>query len=367
MIKAYYYKPIVALIVCVLFMGHITAQHKVEKTQTYSFGMEPTGSFVIDNKYGNIEIEGWDESRLSVEMRVSVNHKEKDKAYNLMDRIEATVLEGANFVNITSTIRQKRSSFFNDLLDDLKDELKFELNKSDVNIDYVIRLPREVKIDVTNNFGDVFIDNCTGFLNADLSHGTLRLNSLLAGSDIKLKYAKLNVRDLPDTELVMNNSEAYITNGKDLILESSGSEMEIESLKNLQFVGSRDKARFGTIASISGNVKYTSIQIRNLTESMNLTMQLGDLRCDKIDGKESKIRIEQRSSDVDINMANAAFVLEATMQGGTLRLPDSAQNISQEYADEEKNHRTVRASFGDVTIGTMIIRGVKGNVVLRDF
>jgi len=365
--KAYYYKPILVLVGCVLFMGHITAQNKVEKTQTYSFSMEPSGSFVIDNKYGNIEIEGWDEDRLSVEMSVSVNHKDRDKAYNLMDRIEATVLEGANFINITSTIRQKRSSFFNDLLDDLKDELKFEVNKADVDIDYVVKLPKEVKIDVTNNFGDVFIDNCIGYLNADVNHGTLRLNSLLAGADIKLKYAKLNVRELPDAELIMNNSEAYITNGADLILESSSSELEIESINNLQFVGSRDKARIGTISSISGNVKYTSIQIRDLEESMNLTMQLGDLRCDKIDGQESKIRIEQRSSDVDINMANAAFVLEATMQGGTLRLPDSAQNISQEYADEEKNHRTVRASFGNVTIGTMIIRGVKGNVVLRDF
>jgi len=167
--------------------------------------------------------------------------------------------------------------------------------------------------------------------------------------------------------LIMKNSEAYITNGENLLVESNSSDLEVETLKELQILGSRDKIRIQKLGSISGNVKYTSIQLRELGEDMDLTMQLGDLRCDVIDGQEAKIRIEQRSSDVDINIAKAAFVLEATMQGGSFRLPESAQNISQEFVDEEKNHRTIRASFGDVTVGTMIIRGVKGDVVLRDF
>ena len=106
-----------------LFAGHISGQHKVEKKLTYSFGMEPTGSFVIDNRYGDIQVEGWDEPRISIELNVSVNHKDKDKAYNLLDRIEATVLEGSNFINITTTIRSKSSSFLHELFRDVKKKL----------------------------------------------------------------------------------------------------------------------------------------------------------------------------------------------------------------------------------------------------
>jgi len=363
--KAYFYKPSILWLLCMLLAGHISGQHKAEKQLTYSFGMEPSGSFVIDNRYGDIEIEGWDESRISIEMNVSVNHKDKDKAYNQLDRIEATVLEGSNFINITTTFRNKSSSFLNELIGNLNKKL--DISKTNVDVHYNIKLPSELKLDITNTFGDVFINNCIGELNADLSHGALRINSLLASADVKLKFGKMNVRDLPDAELIMKNSEAYITNGENLLVESNSSDLEVETLKELQIVGSRDKIRIQKLGSISGNVKYTSIQLRELGEDMDLTMQLGDLRWDVIDGQEAKIRIEQRSSDVDINIAKAAFVLEATMQGGSFRLPESAQNISQEFVDEEKNHRTIRASFGDVTVGTMIIRGVKGDVVLRDF
>ncbi len=365
MIKVYSYKPHMMWLLCMLFAGHVSGQHKVEKTLTYTFGMESGGTFVIDNKYGDVQIEGWDESKLSVEMSVTVHHKDKDKAYNLLDRIEATVLEGENFVNITSTIRSKSSSFLDDLLRDFTKKL--DISKTNIDINYIIKLPSELKVDVVNTFGDVFIDNCIGYLNANVSHGALRINSLLTSADIKLKFGELHARDLPDAELIMKNSEAYITNGENLIVESNSSVLEIESLKELQIIGARDKIQIKKLNVLSGNVKYTSIQLTELGKSMDLTMQLGDLRCDMIDGQESKIRIEQRSSDVDINIANAAFVLEATMQGGSFRLPESAQNISQEFVDEEKNHRTIRASFGNVTVGTMIIRGVKGDVVLRDF
>ena len=282
MIKAYSYRPAIIWLLCMLFAGHISGQHKAEKTLTYSFGMEPTGSFVIDNKYGDVVVEGWDEPRISIEINVSVNHKDKDKAYNLLDRIEATVLEGSNFINITSTIRSKSSSFLDELLRDVGKKL--DISKTNVDINYIIKLPTELKIDITNIFGDVIIDNCIGDLNADVSHGTLRINSLLTSADIKLKFGKMNVRDLPDAELFMKNSEAYITNGSRLVVESNSSDYEIETLKQLQITGTRDKISIQQLGSITGNVKYTSIKLKELEKSMDITMQLGDLRCDMIAG-----------------------------------------------------------------------------------
>lgn len=341
----------------------ITAQVTVEKTLTLSYSMQPSGTFVLDNRYGKVEIEGWDQDRLEAIMSVKVKHKSEEKAYNLLDRIEPVTLEGQNFVNITSTIRDKRTSFFNDLLKNID----ININKSDVDIDYIIKVPQSVKLDIKNSFGDILIENCSGHLLIDLNHGGLWLNSLMASANIHLKYAKMNANQMPDTQLSMKGSEAYIGNGTSVLLESSGSELEIKEVRDLQINGTRDKLDIEKINSLNGTLKFTTLDIGSLAEDLNITMHLGDLILENINPSDAKLRINQKSSNIDINIAKAQFVLEATMKGGELRLPEGTEDISQEYIDEEKNHRKIRTAIGRDPSGTIIIRGEKGIVVLREF
>ncbi|MBT8218322.1 MAG: hypothetical protein KJP00_00755, partial [Bacteroidia bacterium] len=235
--KVYIYR-ILILSIGMLISWHARTQDKVEKQIHAGYQLPADGKFSIDNKYGIVEIEGWDKDSVVIDIIISVKHRYLSKAEDLLDRIEPRFVTREDHIHATSIIRDKRKSIFNDFF---KDVFQLDINKTDVDIDYKIMLPNNVELEITNLFGDVVIDNCYGDLTADVSHGTLWLNSLLKSTDIQLKFGRLDVRELPDSRLSLKNSKAYINSTGKIDIESTGSEIEIKDIDFLQVKSARDE------------------------------------------------------------------------------------------------------------------------------
>lgn len=361
--KAYYYRMII-LLLSVLFTLHTQAQEKATRNIQESFPLPSDGIFTIDNKYGNVEIEGWEKDLVIVEIQISVKHKYLSKAEDLLDRIKPTFVSREDHIHVTSVVRERKKNLFNDFFKDL---IPLDINKTDVDIDYKIKLPRNVRLEITNLFGDVVIDNCNGELMTDLGHGSLWLNSLVKSAEINLKFGRLEVRELPDTRLNLKNSKVYIRTAGKIESESSSSEVEIGNVDLLLVNGSRDEYDIEKVKTIRGDLRYTTLRIEELTQSMDLSTYLGGVRFDLIPLKDCDIKLSEKSSDIDINVGKAAFDLDVTLEDGTLRLPESAENVQKEFIDELNNHRHIRASFGKENKGKILMIGKKGSVILRDF
>ena len=347
-----------------IFASHlITAQVNVSKQVTETFSMTNAGELHLENKYGNINLFGWDENEVSVVIDIMVNHKKKDNAEDLLNRIRPVLKDGDNYVSINYEISEKSSSFFSNLFEKAN---PFDFDRSNVQIDYTIYLPAQAEIDVTNKFGDVLIEGWTGKLKANVEHGDFWINEDLAKADIEVGYGKLRTKSINYASIALKNGALNMETSKNLRLNSSGSDITIDEVTSLEIYSNRDEIEFGVIGSMYGNLKFTNIMVNRLDMDIDLTMKIADFRLSQIVDPQAIIAITQESSEIVLDVTNFPLRFEATLEEGLVRLPKSFENVNSKMLDKGKRIREIPATYGKNPQGKISISGKKGVILLKD-
>ena len=347
-----------------LFSAHIgIAQERVSKTLEDSFPLTSNGELQLENKYGNITLTGWDRDEVSVKIEVKVNHRKRDNAKNLLDRIDREVKSSSGYVSIASEISNKNTGWFADLFNRAN---PLDFDRSHVQIDFEVFLPKKAKLKVTNRFGDVLIEGWSGSLTTLIEHGDLWISEDLNRADVILKFGKVRARNLNYASLNLKNGELDMENSKSLRINGDGTEMNLGEVNSLEIYSNKDDITLNEVGTIYGSLKFSTLNLERLTDDVDLTMKIADFRLHQIISPESEVTIEQESSDINIKITDFSHRFEAQLEQGVVRLPRSFENVNSDMLDKGRKLRKIEATYGTDKKGSIKINGVKGIVTLRE-
>jgi len=341
----------------------VTAQVDVSKKLEKTYKMTDAGELHLENKYGNINLYGWDKDETSVVISIKVNHRKKDNAEDLLKRISPVIRESDNYVSIGYEIAEKSSSFFGNLFDKAN---PFDFNRSNIQIDYTVYMPAKAELEVTNTFGDVIIEDWKGKFKGKIEHGDLWLNEDLNRADVDIKYGKLRAKSINYGNLVLKNGDLDMQDSKSLRINSSGTELSMNSVTALEFYSNKDEVSISEVGTIYGTLKFTTLELNRLKTSVDMTMRVADFRVSEILDPKVDIAIEQESSEVNLNITNFSHRFEATLEEGLVRMPKSFENIDSQMLDKGKKLREIKATYGNDQQGSISITGKKGVVLLKE-
>jgi len=348
----------------VLFSIHLgTAQEHVSKKIERSFPLSEDGELMLENKYGKINIKGWELDQVSVKINIQVSHRRYDTAKDLLERINPKVNSSGGYVSIVSEIANKNAGWFADFFNRTN---PIDIDRSRVQIDYEVFLPKKAKLKVTNRFGDVLVEDWTGELNTLIEHGDLWINENLNKADIILKFGRVKARNLSYASLFLKNGELDMADAKNLRLHSSGTEMNLGEVNSLEIYSNKDDIALFSVGTIYGNLKFTTFNLENLSQEVDLTMKIADFRVRQIASATTEINIEQESSDINLTVTDFSHRFDATLEQGVVRLPKSFENVDSKLLDKSSRLREIRATYGNIKKGQISIKGVKGIVTIND-
>ncbi len=137
----------------ILFSMGLSAQkqvfsNKIEK----NFSVNTSTNFTVDNKNGTIDFEVWEKNEIQIEVTYEVNTSKVEKAPVYLQAFTLNVETDSNNIKITSVIN-----------DDFLDKT-FRSGKSDYKINYHIKHPVYLNINVYNRYGDVNLNELSGNL-----------------------------------------------------------------------------------------------------------------------------------------------------------------------------------------------------------
>lgn len=357
-----YKKLLLAAVVLVIgYSG--TAQEKVSKKITKSYAMTNDGALHLENKYGNITLNGWEKDEVSVEIAITANHRKKDNAEDLLKRVKPIVRESNDFVSIRYEIEEKSSGWFARLIDETN---PFDYNKSNLQIDFTVYMPANAELKVTNTFGDVIIEGWSGKLKALVEHGDVYLSDDLNKADITMRYGKLRAQNISYASIDIKNGELELRDSKSLRLNSSGCDIELGAITSLEIYANKDEIIAEEVNTMFGNLKFASLELDRLSDEADMTLRVADFRVAKITNANAAISIEQESSEISLNVTDFPHQFDATIEQGLVRLPKSFQNIDSEILDKGKKLRKITATYGNETKGSVSIKGKKGVVLLKE-
>lgn len=352
------------LLICAVVLGSsLNAQENVSKTITKEFDLTNKGELHLVNKYGNIAINGWSKNSLSVSVKVTVTHKKKEYAENLLSRIDAVDNELNDLISITSVISDKSTGFFAKYFSKVN---PFDFDRSNVQIDYTIYLPRNAEIDITNVFGDLVIEDWTGKLKGEIQHGDVWINEDLNTTDLDLKYGKLRAKSINYGTIRLKNGSLDMNSAKDLRINSSGSNIAIDKVASLEVYSSKDVIQIEALGSVYGELKFSEMQLQEVNGAIKMTMRIADFKVSHLTNIAPVIDLKQESSEISLNIADLDFNFKATLEQGLLRIPKSFKNVNTKMIDKGKRIREISATYGSKGSGSIVITGKKGVVLLKE-
>lgn len=357
------YKKLLVFTMAMALGLSVAAQEKVSKKIAKTYGLSDAGQVHLQNKYGNIKLHGWEKDEVSVAIAITVTHKKRENAEELLKRINPVFRNSDNYVSVNYEIGEKSSGFFTQLFDKAN---PFDFDRSNVQIDYTVYMPSKAELEVTNAFGDVILEDWKGALKAEVEHGDLWINENLNKSDIAMSYGKVKARSIGYGNLDLKNGGLDMEDSKNLRINSNGSDIELNNITSLEIYSNKDEVMLEEVGSIYGTLKFTTMEVRRLSKDLDLTMKIADFRVSHILDPKAAIVIDQESSEISLNVIDFSHQFKAVLEEGLVRLPKSFENVDSKLLDEGKKLREIHASYGKDTQGRISITGTKGVVLLKE-
>lgn len=357
-----FYKKILLLIVTFSLSQNFLAQETISKTINKNLSINTDGIFYINNKYGNVEINGWEEDHLNIVMNLKVLDK-KEEALDLLERIQPEIKIVGDIIYVTSKVIEKKGNAISRYF---RKANPLKTDKNNIQIDYIINIPNNISVDINNKYGDIIIDNFEGKLNANLRHGDMWINNNISNVTISLKFGRLKAKDIANAFIELKNAELDLKSTQLIELNSNGSVIKTNKIVNLNLISNKDKIAIDRVDKIEGEVKFSEIKIDTLVNTVDLSMKITDLSISHIDNPNAYININQESSDIDINISGTEFIFRAYLTEGVLKIPKTFNNIETKMIDNGKRLREINATFGNNPTGKVSLSGYRGTIILKD-
>lgn len=253
-------------------------EKKLSKHYTVSNG----DKLSIDNRYGKVHINTWDKNEVTVDVVIRIEAKNDDKAQQLLDRINISERNAGHEISYVTEIKNNKV---------------VNLANQKMSIDYTINAPRKNALDITNKFGNVYLDDFDGSLQMDVSYGALKTEKI-GGDDkyIKVAFGSASIESLDRGKVEVSYSALNINKAQKLDVLNKFGKSTIGSIQDLKINQQYGDLQLGTVERINGTVSFAGLDVDKLLKSADMNLKY----CSRAD-------FGYLGSSVDLVKLNASF------------------------------------------------------------
>ena len=331
----------------------LKGKHTKTKTIKKEFSVSASATVDLDNKYGSIDIQTWDQNKVTLEIIITTKSSNESKAQKKLEDIHI------EFENSNSRVYAKtkiiKSSNWN------------WGNNSNVNMDiqYIVRMPKSNNLVVDMDYGDVMIDVIRGKTDINLDYGKLIAGELLNNSNsINLDYSQGTTIDyIKKGDINTDYSTIEIEKVGDISLTADYSTITIKSSNTVEFEMDYGNLSIENARSIDGVSDYTNLIFGKIADFLSINADYGNLKVDSMGANFSTVDVNTEYIGVKIGIdGDSSFKFYGDAQNGNINVP-SNMNITNRL---EKKSRTEIEGTYNGSNGKMIINTQYGSVKITE-
>jgi len=251
----------------------------------------------ITNKFGEVKINDTGGDSVTVKVVITIDNPSGNKAKELMDKIHIDIQKSGGLVTGETTIDE-----------DFR-------NKQSFSIDYLVNIPKDRDLDITNRYGNVVVGELEAKGNFDVSYGAMSAGKMKApaGSPIKLvvNYGKADLETINNGNLEIKYSKLFADEIGQLVLDSKYSTVNLGKSENITLDSKYDGINIDELGKLKSESKYTNYKIGKLTESFDLNTGYGSVKIEKVDPKFDNINITNSYGGINIGMNGLSYKIKA--------------------------------------------------------
>lgn len=352
------YKPGLLLLISLFLVSFTLSAQELTKEfhKEYTAGANTT--LEISNRYGDVVIQSWDKDQVVIDVKVTVEIPNKERAQKLLDYIDVRFSEGENLISAKTVIDDK----FN--FTGWGESRRF-------SIDYTVKMPVGIALSLANKYGNTDIDELHGLVNLDIRYGNLTAGKLTRSNvkplnRLNLAYGKGTIDEAGWLDLTIRyTGNMSITKSQALLLDSKYSKLSLGETSSVVGESKYDNIRIESINNLVLENGYTETNIGELTKKLTYNGSYGSFSIDRIPAGFESLDVETHYMGVRLGIEESAnYKLEAKVSYGGLKYNEDnfknqrriVENNSNEVAgvvgkEESPSARVnVIASYGSVKL-----------------
>jgi len=342
---------ITAILILVLAIGAGKTVLGVEKSKKYnkSWSVSEVETLDITNKFGEVKFENEGGNQITIDVLITVEASSESKANSLLEKIEVDFSKSGKTAKAVTTIANN-----------------FKSNR-DFSIDYVINIPSDKNLVVSNKYGNTVVNKLNANGNFNIQYGNISANELMAAANgemnILLAYGKGNIQTTGDINLDIKYSNMTFGTVNDLILESKYSNVDFDKGRIVKIESKYDKFNFGKVKSITATTKYTNIKVAYLAANLKIETGYGGIRVGEIAPDFEAINITNSYGQISLGLNQASYTVDASCQYCGISYPEDQFKGNRM---KENNSYEIDGKVGSAGGGKIFIRSRYGEIKLND-
>jgi hypothetical protein len=333
-----------------------TQSPKEEKQKVIkaTYKVNPTDLLSISNKYGNVNFTNHDKNEVLVNITILAWGKSDKDAQKILDRITIDQSNDSESITFETQIEESKGGYSSS-------------NKEGFEINYEVKIPKSLNIDVENKFGSVTIGDLNGKFNLDLKHGNFNGHNLTGMRHLlSVQFGNLSINEVASADVEIAHGSLNIDKSStDLKVESKHSNVRIDEANVLQIEAKHGNVRIGTVSKITGENAFGQIEIRKVIKSAILQLKHGSCQLEQIAKGFEKIEVENAHGSIELRFdSDAKFQFEASTSHGSIR--NSIPNTTVQRKEDDNNKQVLEGKTNGGGSGKVRVTNQHGSIRLEE-
>jgi hypothetical protein len=318
------------LIPSVIF-GNDDKKHEKSKTIQKEFPIHSDGKVTINNRYGKISVMTWNENRVVFEVKITVKGSDLREVQKSFSSIDVAFNSSASMVEATTIFEKKRSSW------------SWWGKNSTINyeIDYIVKMPQSNQVDLTNDYGGIYLDKIDGEATINCDYGKITIGRLNNSTNtINLDYcASSTISFMKEGFVNIDYSKLHIENAGDIKLKADYSTSFFGTLNGLDFNTDYGAISIDDVHQVHGNTEYTTMTFGTVRENLKIDTEYGSIFIDHLANGFKNVEISAQYAGIIIGTSKSNnFSFDLDLEYGSFRKDQEQVTISKSIEKTTKKY-----------------------------
>ena len=351
-----------ALLIAATIMLSATTSVAQTATKNFSktFPVKTDQTVVISNRYGDVTVEPWNRNEVSIEVIVSVEMPTGDRADRLISQIDVLFFENDTAVGAKTVLDERFSVNTRGI------------GTSRFSIDYTVKMPAKMAIDLSNRYGHINMAEHSGHVNIDLRYGNLAAYRFTRGNEkpinnLTIHYGKATIDEINWMSITSRYVTGFnIVKAQALLLDSRYSKFTIDEAGSIVTDTKYDNFSIPRINNFVAEGAYTTYKIGTLTGKLNLDTKYGSCAVDYIPAGFESLKVDASYCSITMGIDRAAeYRLDARVSYGSLTYCEECTDITRRIIEGSTREIAGVAGRNSNPSATVSVKSAYGAVRLR--
>jgi hypothetical protein len=326
-----------------------TAANAEDFTKTYreKYSVDKGAVLFLQNKFGDIHCQLWDESSVSIEVTVKVDATSQERANKVFEKISVQLSGTPLKVSGVTSVGN--------------------ISNGEFSIDYSVMMPRWMQMDLDQKFGNIYFDECDGTAKINLEYGSMDFNALnSAQNQITLKFSKAEAGFVKGSKLSLEYSNWESEGSENLDIYSRFSEVNAGKSGSVKLDSQYDEIDIEQTAQIISISRFSDLEIGRVDGDFDFDTEYGEVAVDFISAAFKKGNVRNSFAGVSLVFdPKASFSVDAELKFGDLTYPKTNASLNHQEVNYTTNIYTGRIGTSASPASRLTIKSQNAGASIR--